>query len=594
MSASAPASSQHHRASDHAAAHDHQTGEHSLVRLLFDALRLPPSIVLSSLVINVLGLALPLVILQIFDRVLRNQSMNTLSLLIAGLLGVILVETILRMARNALLGHVALRDGFRRHMRTARHLLSAPRSATAKQQPETVFDSLSAIDDINAFFSGSGRLALLDFPFVLLFLAVIWLIGGILAAIPAMLIIGFVGWAIWASRGFKRALEAQQRGERDRFSFYAECLSGIATIKSLAIEPQMERRGERILHDGAEANYRFVLHANRMIAAGQLFASGTMISIVTVGGYLAIHGDLSLGAVAACTLIANRVTQPVLRIIGIWGQMEAARLARDRAQTIHAWPGVETAADRPSGPAEIELREVAMRESVSDVSPVGISLTLAPGSVTGFACRQFTERMQFQDLLRGRLHPDQGVILIDGRDVAGDEGAALAEQSFFIGAEPVVFRGTILENIAMFQSGVGQIKAVSAARRLGIDPEIQSLPDGYETRLGDSDSSALPRELLCALDIARVVAARPRMVIMSRRLSSGGHTIETIAAQRAIAELRGQSTVVLLGDHPDELVQADRVYALEGWLLREITEAQRQGIGERERSLVKRLADSEA
>jgi ATP-binding cassette subfamily C protein LapB len=572
-----------------ASARDTQQGGHSLARLLFDALRLPPSIILASMLINLLGLALPLVILQIFDRVLRNESVNTLTLLIAGLFGVILVETILRLSRNALLIRSSMREGFARHMRAQDRLLRAPRTHTSRHTPESLFDALAATDDINGFFGGNGRLALLDAPFVLLFLGFIWLIGGWLAAIPAALIVIFIGWAIWSSRGLKQALEAQLEGERQRFAFYGEILSGITTVKSLAVEPQMERRLERILNAGSPANYRFVLQANRMIAAGQLFASAVMISIVTFGGYFAIEGSLTLGAVAACTLLANRVTQPVLRIIGVWSQMEAARLARDRAHQVFGLPE-QPAAAKANGPAHIGLSELAMRDPEASVSPTGLCLSLPSGSVTGFACSSFVERTQFQDILRGRLAPDQGAVTVNGIDLATPEGAALADQIYFIGGEPVVLRGTILENIAMFRSGVGQINAVSAARKLGIDGLIQALPDGYDTRLGDHGDAGLSRELLRAIDIARAVTVRPPVLIIAHFRGKDGD-VGASAAARAIDELRGRTTIVLIGEHPADLIPAKTIYALRAWRFRRVDTvdaAPADGISSP--SLMKRLA----
>lgn len=545
--------------------------KHSLVRLLWDAVRLPPSVILASVFINLLGLALPLVILQIFDRVLRNESINTLILLLAGLIAAIGVEAALRLARNALLSRTALRESFDQYMRPVQRFFAAPRRAIAGQSPEALFDSFSAADDIGNFLSGNGRLALLDAPFILLFLGIIWLIGGALAILPAALIVVFIGWTVWSSLRFKQALEKQLSDETERFRFYAQCLSGIATIKSLAIEPQMERRMERILRSGTRANYDLVLRGNRMITGGQLFASATMISIVTVGGYMAIQGALSLGAVAACTLIANRVTQPVLRIVGVWGQMEAVRLARDRSQPLYDLPQIPPAGSR-SGPADVSLRAVAMRDPSESVSPTGLSLTLHSGSITGFACRRYAERMQLQEILRGRVSPDQGVVLIDGVDLASEEGTALAEQTYFVSGEPVILSGTILENISMFRSGVAQIQAVSTARRLGVDELVSALPNGYETRLGDANATAVDRDLLQALDLVRAVAARPRILIM-QRLRSTGTDIGLRASRIAIQELRGACTIILTGAHPADMPEADTIYALRGWRAREIGHA---------------------
>jgi ATP-binding cassette, subfamily C, bacterial LapB len=542
---------------------------HSLFRLLFDTLRLPPSVIIGSVFINLLGLALPLVILQIFDRVLRNESINTLVLLLAGLIGAITIEAALRLGRNSLLTRIALRESFDQQMGPILRFFGAPRRAVVEQSATSLFDGFSASDDISNFLSSNGRLALLDAPFVLLFLGVIWLIGGALAFLPAVLIVVFIAWTAWSSRRFKRALETQLRDETQRFSFYAECLSGIGTIKSLAIEPQMERRMERIMRSGTSTNYDLVLRGNRMITNGQLFASATMISIVTVGGYMAIHGLLSLGAVAACTLIGNRVTQPVMRIVGVWGQMEAVRLAHDRAQTLYALAQMPDAAAH-SGPAAITFERVAMREPADAAAANGISLSVAAGSITGFACRRYAEQAQLQEILRGRETPDLGQIMIDGVDLASDEGGPLCEQTFFVGGEPVILRGTILENISMFRSGVAQIQAVSTARRLGVEPIINALPNGYETRMGDANATVLDRDLLHALDIVRAVAARPRLLIMER-VGGAANDIGAHAIRQAIEALRGDCTIIMAGAHPEDMREAETIYALKGWRVSSVT-----------------------
>ncbi len=545
-------------------------GAKSLAGLLKDALKLPPAVIVSSFVINLLGLALPLVVLQIFDRVLRYQALNTLTLLILGLCCVVAAETVLRFARNRLVGDRALRESFGLSMRGATGYLNAPRKATSALPDGAAVDGMAAIDDMNQFLSGSGRLALLDMPFIALFLLLIWTIAGAIVLLPIILIIGFTVWTIWSSASFKALLNEQVKLERQRFDFYAEALKGIATVKSLAIEPQIQRRFEKILHGGAELNYKLVLRANRMAAAGQLFASLTIISIITVGGFMAIDGAITIGAVAACLLIGNRVTQPVLRIIGLWSQLESARLAQDRYHALMSLPRDAAPSPEQRGPASLDLRGVSMNISPEPLDHGGVNLSLRPGEVTGIVIPNFTQRAQMLHLVRGQIKPDNGRVLIDGLDLASAEGEAMQRSVFFLGSEPDIFHGSILDNISMFRR-VSHAAALDTARILGVEAIIQALPQGYDTRLGDIGAAALPADILQAICVVRATAVRPRILLIDiRRIPPDD--VGTRACARAIEELRGVTTVLLIGKHMSEVRDAGRVFSLQDWSLQEVSE----------------------
>jgi ATP-binding cassette, subfamily C, bacterial LapB len=543
-------------------------GSNSLRQLLKEALRLPAPIIVASFTINVLGLALPLAVVQVFDRVLRNHALSTLILLMAGLFGLIIAETVLRFARNELIGRLALRESFELHMRGVLQVMKAPRAAIAQLSADRISDALTAMDEMSQFLAGHGRLALLDFPFVFLFLGVIWAIGGLIAVIPAMLIAAFFLWTVWSSANFKRALKDQVHLDQERFDFYAECLRGIATVKSLAVEPQMQRRIERHLQLAAPISYELTLRANRMIASGQFFANLTMISVVTVGGILAIHGHLSIGAVAACSLIANRVTQPVLRIIGVWGQMEAAKLARERFLPLLALPSTVRQ------PKEHEAVSVALDGMVMLDAPERArrqpnDFTFEAGEVVGILGRDFAQRAQLLGHLRGLIPPPAGAVRIDGGDLAGPDGETLLQGVIYVGSEPTIFRGTILDNISMFRR-TSHVFAIAIARRLGVEDIIKLLPEGYDTMLGDVGTAALPLDILQAICIVRAVAMRPCLLLLDvRRVPPDDVSIRACA--RAVKELRGRATIIILGERMSEIDDADRVLILDNWRLHEIT-----------------------
>lgn len=545
-----------------------ELGANSLRLLLKEALRLPAPVIIASVTINLLGLVLPLVVVQVFDRVLRQHSLGTLAFLIGGLFALVVAETVLRFARNELIGRVALRESFNLQMRGVLKMLNAPRAAISSLSADRVSDALTAMDEMGQFLSGHGRLALLDFPFVFLFLGVIWAIGGLIAAIPALLIVLFFLWTIWSSASFKRALMDQVRLDQHRFDFYAECLRGIATVKSLAVEPQMQRRVERHLQLAAPISFELILRANRMIASGQLFANLTMIAVVSVGGILAIDGRISIGAVAACSLIANRVTQPVLRIIGVWGQMEAARLARERFLPLMTLPTIPRLPKKQEA-AAVEMAGVVMDGALESARQSPNNLTVRAGEVVGILGRDFTQRAQFLGHLRGHMHPRSGRVLLDGADLAGPDGETLLQGVLYVGSEPVIFRGSILDNLSMFRTA-SHIFAIAIARRLGLEEIIQLLPEGYDTMLGDIGMAALPLDILQAICIVRAVAMRPRMLLLDlRRIPPDDVSIRACA--RAVKELRGQATIIIMGERMSEIDDADRVLFLDNWRLHEIT-----------------------
>jgi len=559
------------------------SGLHAIGLLLSAALNLPPLVILSSFTINLLGLALPLVVLQIFDRVLRFQASNTLLLLIGGLACVVIAETVLRFARNRLIADRALQESFQLQMKGALRYLHAPPANTAKLPSNEAVDGMSAMDDMSQFLSGSGRLALLDMPFVGLFLLLIWLIAGPVVLVPIVIIVGFTVWTIWSSANFKHLLKAQTKQERERFDFYSECLKGIATVKSLAIEPQMQRRLEGILQSGAQTNYHMVLHANRMAAAGQFFASLTIISLVTVGGVMAIEDLISIGAVAACLLIGNRVTQPVLRTVGVWGQLEAARAAQDRYAPLLALPEDRTEPPDHQGPASLELAGFAMAPGSREAAPAGVDLVIPAGNVAGVVIPDFAQRADFVRVLRGQAFADHGKVLIDGADIATSDGAGLLHGVFFVGSQPDVFHGTILDNMSMFRR-VSHTAALETARRLGLDPGIQALPQGYDTRLGDIGAAALPLDILQAICVARAVLMRPRFLMIDiRRIPPDD--VSTRACTRAIEELRGLTTILTIGKQMSEVRDAERVFSMHDWCLQPVAAEPREAAGSRNQSL---------
>lgn len=523
-------------------------------------MKLPGTVILATLAVNILSLALPLAILQIFDRVLRHQAYSTLILLMAALVCIILAETGLRLARNKLIADLALGENYDMQMRAARRLLSARCAATAKLPPSEAAESIGAVEDLGQFSGGSAHIAMLDLPFVAVFLLVIWHIGGVIVLVPLTLIAIFLIWMTRARSAIGTVIEEQAKRQRERFRFYAECIEGFQTIKALTIEPQIQRRFERMIRSAAPVNYEMILQTNRMVSAGQLFGAITLIAVVTAGGAMALEGQMSIGALAACSIIAIRATQPALRMASVWGQLENTMAALERSQAVMKLPAELSSGGGIAPPASLRISGNVLEIHGKPAKAAGESIVIRRGQVAGILIEDDFRRRDFADLLRGFKAPAKGQIAIDDLDLADEASDSLLRGVLLIDCRPAVFRGTILENMSMFGL-VNPAVAIELSRKLGVEKVVSKFPEGYETLIDDVGARQLQQDILLAITVVRAASVRPRLLILDvRRVPP--EDVFTRACARLIEEMRGLSTIVLLGRSLADVRGAGQVYVM--------------------------------
>ena len=277
-----------------------------------------PDILVASLFLNVLSLALPMVLLQVYDRIIPNVALQTLTLLIFGLIIVLIIDVILRTARAYLSGWVGAKYEHEMSYRAVEKLLRADMQELGKVSPGVHLDRLSSIDSVRDFYASQAGLALVDLPFVFLFLGLLGYIGGALLIVPVILLVvlSFVAFALGVR--LKEALKDDTLWEDRRYSYIIEILTGIHSIKSMAMENLMGRRYEKLMENCSKASYDVIFLSGLSQGIGSIFSQITMVSVASIGSILVINGQITVGALAASTLLAGRTVQPLLRALGIW------------------------------------------------------------------------------------------------------------------------------------------------------------------------------------------------------------------------------------------------------------------------------------
>ncbi|MQX38265.1 peptidase domain-containing ABC transporter [Roseospira navarrensis] len=522
-----------------------------------------PELVLLSFIMNLLSLALPLVLLQVYDRILPNAALSTFALLVLGIGVAVVLESLLRVGRSYITGWVGARFEHNAGVAALQHLLDAPLQAFERVGSGMHLERLNALGTVKEFYAGQALLSVLDLPFVVVFLGIIWLLGGWLVLVPLTLLLLFSLAALVVGRRLRGALHDRMRVDDRRGNFIIEVLRGAHTLKSMAMESQMMRRYERLQESSGAANQAVTRASASALGLGAFFSQATMVATVGAGSAIAVAGDLSIGALAACTLLSGRALQPIQRALGVWTRFQTIQIARDRLSAVFAMEA-EAAPGLP-GPDRVDgaltLEGVAYRFA-DDAPPLlhDVSLSAAPGECIGISGDNGSGKTTLLALMSGALKPSEGEIRLDGAPLSAWDPRALKRHVAYLPQQGELFRGTILENITMFNPALAEA-AVIQAEALGLGPIIAALPLGYDTVVGDSAGEVMPRGIRQRIAVARALLPNPRVVLFDEANTAVDGPGDA-AIKACLDRLKGSHTLILVTHRPSLLRMADRVFDL--------------------------------
>jgi len=519
-----------------------------------------PSVLVASFLSNLLALALPLTLLQIYDRILPNAAVNTMLGLLIGLTTVVALDVVIRILREALVTHTALTNAFRERVAALAKLLYGDARLVGARTGRYWLDRMMAVED-NASVKGNADKSLfIDLPFVAVFLGMTALVGGWVVIVPIVLIGIFIAVMQWLTARQRVLMEERRQEDEQRYAQIAEWLNGITTIKLLAMETQIYRSYETMLSRAAAYSYRAVLLNNRLPLAGQLFSNLMLVAVSTAGAVGVIEGTMSIGGLACCSLLATRVAQPVFRVVSLAAHMQASELTEARA---HAISGLQ--AQIPAPPQEplrgaIRMTDVSLPPAGGRSGLRDINLSMEPGDIIGVIGHVHCGKRALLQLLEGSIAPAQGRVTIDGVDSASQEMRAQRRFIQHIDGRIAIFRGTILENITMFRTGAYIAEAVAAVEAIGLDAQINKLPEGFDTRIGDG-ASALPHGFQQALMIARALAQQPRVLLVSE--IGGLLDMDSFRRlERALRHMPVRPTAIFASQRASDFTATQRIYEI--------------------------------
>lgn len=524
---------------------------------------LPRSIIITSVLINVLGLAMPLTILQVYDRILPNKATDTLVVLIVGLGIVLAIDATLKTLRSYVVGWYASSYTHKANVEATRRLLASRADTTTDASVSKHLDSLKSLQALGDQYGGAARLLSIDLPASMIFLVVLFLIGGPIGFIPIALLVLFSLRTTDLNSKLNALIEKRSQHDQRKYDFIFEVLSGLNTIKAMALEPVILRRFERLQTQTSRLGYDYINLNNRARNSGSFFTVLTTVSVVSSGALLVMSGYISIGAVAACTLLAGQVVQPLLRGINHWTDMQRINHDFREASALFERPcGDTSTANTTSVIGNIRLQNTGFRSQADVVVPVhNLNLTINAGETIAFEGSDGSGRTTLARLISGAVEPTSGTVLIDAYDLYGPDHRSVRRQIAYVGNDAEMFSGTILQNLTLFGSQSTPQTARMAADLIGLEKDIHLLPQGYDTQLGNAIEENLTDSMLQRIAIARALASEPKILILNDANGALDHRSEAELID-GLKRLKGQLTTVIVSHRPSFRAIADKQYLL--------------------------------
>ncbi|MEM6999349.1 MAG: ATP-binding cassette domain-containing protein [Pseudomonadota bacterium] len=526
-------------------------------------------VLLVSVVMNFAALALPLVFLQVFDRILTNQALDTLIVLVSLLVGLTVLDGVLRYLRSNLLAWDSVRFEYREHLALLKHLLHADLCHYRSHAPSFYLDRFDQLKALRRFHGELGVQAAVDLPFTAISLAVIGIVAGWLVLVPMAVMVGLVVVSMasaWAHKG----AEMQRQGYAEAgHDFILESLHGLHTISALGLEAQMMRRYEYLRGGDAEASFASRCSETLIQASAASLSQVVMVLFVGVGAYAVVDGSLTLGALAAGTLLSGRILPPVVDAVNLWSDARALRSVESELQEVY-----RLSAEPQREPVVAE--EVAGNYSLTDVSvhlpggerPAldGVSLVMQAGETIGITGENGSGKSTFLSLLMGYATVSSGSVTLDGYDLARWDKDVLRANVALLPQRAELFEGTVLDNLTLFRDGKVVTRAMALAEQIGLTRAIQKLPQGLSTRVGQA-SEQLPKGVQQMIAIVRALAIDPEIGEPKILLyDDAGHGLDlqaNLALMRMLVAAKDQKTMVIASHNPRMLELCDRIYRFE-------------------------------
>lgn len=519
-----------------------------------------------SFFLQLFALVTPLFFQVVMDKVLVHKGLTTLDVLALGFFVIAAFDMILGGLRNYIFAHTANRVDVELGAKLFHHLLSLPLGWFESRQVGQSVARVRELDSIRNFITGTALTLLIDLSFTVIFFAVMWFYSSTLTLIVLGTIPFYIILSIVITPILRHRLDQKFKYGAENQSFLVESVTGVETLKTMAVEPQMQRKWEEQLAKYINASFSSQNLNNIANQIAGFISKMTTLLIVWFGAHLVINGELSVGQLIAFNMLAGRVSGPILKLVQLWQDFQQAGISIERLGDI-----LNTPTEPGFDPSRSTLAKLEGQVTFDRVRfryrPDGplildnVSLKVKPGEVIGIVGKSGSGKSTLTKLIQRLYVPENGQVKIDGVDLNIIDTAWLRKHVGVVLQENFLFNRSIRENIALINPGLSMEQVVRVAKLSGAHDFILELPKGYDTLVGErgSNLSGGQRQRIA---IARALISNPQLLIFDEATSALDYESERII-QNNMSQICQQRTVFIIAHRLSTVRRCDRIIVME-------------------------------
>jgi len=541
------------------------TGEHWFWGVIKSSAGIYRDVLVASLLINLFVLAQPLFVMNVYDRVVPNSAMETLWALALGVVIVYLFDMALKSMRSYFVELAAKRSD----VILSAQLLEKVLALKMENRPVSVgafTNRLQEFDSIRSFITSTSILTLIDLPFLVLFLVVIFYLGGWLVVVPLLAIPVAVVLGFNAQRRLKPAIENVMRGSARKNATLVESMVGVETIKTLGAEGKVQRNWEQSVGYVSQWSLQARKISNSTLVLVQSLQQFAMVAIVVWGVYLIADQSLTLGGLIACVILSGRALAPLGQVASLITNYDHAEATLKSLNDIMSQP-VEREPDKrylhkPVLRGDIRFKNVTFSyNEYGEPALNNVTLTISAGEKVGIIGKIGSGKSSLGKLLIRLYEADKGAVLVDGFDILQLDPSDLRHNIGYVSQDITLFYGSIRENIAMGVNSVTDQQIIDAAASAGVLGFINRHPLGFDMPVGERGET-LSGGQRQALGLARMFLRDPPVLLLDEPTASMDQGSEHQIRKR-LEHFAADKTLILVTHKMAMLDLVDRLIVMD-------------------------------
>lgn len=522
-------------------------------------------VLIASFIMQLFGLVTPLFTQVILDKVLTHHSISTLNVIAVAFLGVIIFEMLLSLCRNYIFAHTTTKIDARLGSELFKHLILLPMIYFESRKVGNIVARVRELDIIRDFIANKTVTVLLDvlFSFVFILMMLLYSVKLTLIAIGFVAVIGAIYFFITPVLR-KRLEEKFQMGAASN-SYLVEAVTGMQTVKSLAIEGSMQKQWEEYLGKYVKSGFNLSNLTNVASGFANALQKLMTLSILYFGVNLVMENKLTVGQLIAFQMFAGQFSAPIMRLVSLWNEFQQALLSVDRLGDILNTPTEQTT-DKPIAlnniSGDIKFVNINFKYNTSsNLVLKNINLHIEPNKSVGIVGRSGSGKSTVTKLIERLYLQSEGAVYIDGIDIRHLNPYVLRQNIGVVLQENYLFSGTIKDNISFASTGASMEHIIKVAQISGAHDFITELPSGYDTIVGERGSS-LSGGQKQRIAIARALINNPKILIFDEATSALDYESESIITKN-LSQIKQDKTFIIIAHRLSTVKDCDEIIVMD-------------------------------